>query len=111
MPGKNGGTLNRGGTYPGGGRPSNELRASLRGILDKGLPHLEDIATGKAGKPSAAVSAPKVAGQYGLEDPFEEDFLKELAAAVGQVLKQREDGDELLEQIFDKWRPVIAKRL
>ncbi len=34
-----------------------------------------------------------------------------LAAAVGQVLKPVDGGDELLEQIFDKWRPLIAKRL
>ena len=83
--GQAGGTLNRGGTYPGGGRPSNELRGSLRNILDAGLPNLEEIATGEKGKSADTLKAIDICARYGLglSDKFDEDFLRELAAAVG----------------------------
>ena len=42
---------------------------------------------------------------------FDEDFVGELIAVVGQVLKPVDGGDELLEQVFEGLTPVIAKRL
>ena len=108
--------MNAGGTpgnAGGTGRPTNELRGSMRSILEEGLPNLEAIATGEKGKPADTLKAIDICARYGLglNDKFDEDFLRELAAAVGQVLKPAGNGDELLEQIFDKWRPLIAKRL
>ena len=108
--------MNAGGTpgnAGGTGRPTNELRGSMRSILEKGLPSLQDYATGQKGKPADTLKAIDLCARYGLglNDKFDEDFLRELAAAVGQVLKPVEGGDELLDQIFDKWRPLIAKRL
>ena len=55
MPGRNGGRLNAGGTpgnAGGTGRPTNELRGSMREILAEGLPELQDYATGQKGKPA-----------------------------------------------------------
>ena len=41
------GALKQGGTHPRPGRPPNELRGSMREILEKGLPHLEEFVTGE----------------------------------------------------------------
>ena len=118
------------GKQPGAGRPSNELRNSLRGILEDGLPNLRNIANGAprtfvskeckcgetvkiklAARDTDQLRALEIASKYGLNDTVEEDFVREMAAVVGEVLKQAEGGDELLDAIYEGWKPVIAKRL
>ena len=114
MPGSNGGTLRRGslpGNTPGTGRPSNELRGSMREILGEGLPSLLDYVKGEKGKPADTLKAIDIAAKYGLNDKVDEDFVREMAAVVGEVLKSVPNGDDLLNQIYEAWKPVIAKRL
>ena len=106
--------MNAGGTpgnAGGTGRPPNALRASLREVLEVGLPSLMDYATGQKGKPADTLKAIDICAKYGLNDKLDEDLVRELAAVVGRVLKSVEGGDELLDQVFAGWKPVIAKRL
>lgn len=48
QPGKNGGTLKRGGTNPGAGRPPNAFREECRRVSQETLPVLERIVKGTA---------------------------------------------------------------
>ena len=69
VPQKHGGALLPGGVAgnKGGGRPPNELRGSMREILEKGLPHLEEFATGeKDAKPADQLKAIDIAARFGL---------------------------------------------
>ncbi len=59
MPGRNGGTLKRGGTNPGAGRPPNEYRQHLRDILDD--PKVADALT----KILSDADHPQFASLYG----------------------------------------------
>ena len=69
VPQKHGGALLPGGVpgNKGGGRPSNELRGSMREILEKGLPHLEEFVTGENdARPTDQLKAIEIAGRFGL---------------------------------------------
>jgi len=83
----------------------------MREILAKGLPELQDYATGEKGKPADTLKAIDICARYGLNDKLDEDLIRELVAVVGRVLKPVDGGDELLEQVFKGWKPVIAERL
>ena len=93
------GALKQGGTHPRPGRPPNELRGSMREILEKGLPHLEEFVTGeravtidaecpgcgetvlvkvKATRPADQLKAIDIAARYGLpKEPYDEDLIFE----------------------------------
>jgi len=45
------------------------------------------------------------------KDGVDKDLVRDMAAVVGQVLKPLDNGDELLAQIHELWKPVIGKRL
>ena len=113
MPQKHGGALLPGGVpgnKGGPGRPSNELRGSLREILDVGLPHLKDFATGKKdAKPADQLKAIDIAARYGLaKEPYDEDLIFELWDVTEAALP---DDPVLIHKIKKAWVPVLARRL
>lgn len=76
------GALRYGGTNKGGtGRPPNALRGSMREILEKGLPHLEEFVTGDA-KPSDQLRAIKIAAKFGLDVKVDKSLVDELWQAI-----------------------------
>ena len=109
VPQKHGGALLPGGVpgNKGGGRPSNELRGSMREILEKGLPHLKDFVVGehavtlecpacgetvkvKATRPADQLKAIEIAGKFGLQkDAYDKDLIDELWDATEGVLDAR----------------------
>ena len=101
-----GGALKRGGTNPGSGRPSNELRGSMREIIEKGLGELEEIATGRKGKPSDAVKAMGVAARFRLIEKIDKGLIDELWAAV-----ERTVSEEDLPKVHDAWNQIVGRRL
>lgn len=141
QPGRNGGTLNVGGDHVRTGRPPSAIRMRLREILDNGTEVIEGFVQGrvplkligvcdKCGhehpgelltkedllllslpKGSDRLKALELAGRFGIEDKVDESFVLEVVAEVTAVLKPEPNGDELLRQIFERLKPVIAKRL
>ena len=113
VPQKHGGALLPGGVpgnKGGPGRPSNELRGSLREILDVGLPHLKDFATGKKdAKPADQLKAIDIAARYGLpKEPYDEDLIFDLMDATIAVLP---DDPELVTRIKKAWVPILAAKM
>ncbi len=79
------GALRYGGTNKGGtGRPPNALRGSMREILEKGLPHLEEFVTGdrEGAKPSDQLRAIEIAGKFGLDVKVDKSLVDELWQAI-----------------------------
>ena len=123
------GALNSGGTpgNKGGGRPSNELRGSMREILEKGLPHLKDFVVGehavtlecpecgetvdvKATRPADQLKAIDIAARYGLpKEPYDEDLIFELWDATEGALPELDPA--VIHKIKKAWVPVLASRL
>ena len=85
---EHGGALKQGGTHPRPGRPPNELRGSIREILEKGLPHLEELATGeKEARPADQLKAIEIAGKFGLpKEPYDKDLIDGLWDATEAAL-------------------------
>ena len=112
VPQKHGGALLPGGVPgdKGGGRPSNELRGSMREILEKGLPHLEEFATGENDtRPADQLRAIEIAGRFGLpKEAYDKDLIDELWDATAAALL---DQPELAEDVKTAWIPVLAQRL
>ena len=107
---EHGGALKRGGTHPRPGRPPNELRGSMRKILEKGLPHLEEFATGEKDARSAdQLKAIDIAAKFGLpKEPYDQDLINELWDATEGVLP---DDPALIHKVKRAWVPVLASRL
>ena len=109
---KHGGALLTGGVpgNKGGGRPPNELRGSMRDILDKGLPHLKDFVVGeKDARPADQLRAIEIAGRFGLpKEAYDKDLIDELWDATEAALL---DHPELVENVKTAWMPVLAQRL
>ena len=111
VPQKHGGALLAGGVpgNKGGGRPSNELRGSLREILDEGLPHLQEFATGVSGTPSDQLKAIDIAARHGLaKEAYDEDLILALWDATEALLP---DDQELRVRIKKAWVPILAAKM
>ena len=106
VPQAHGGALKQGGDHPRPGRPSNELRGSMREIIDKGLPELEEIATGRKGKPSDAVKAMGVAARFGLNDRVDKALIDELWHAVDLNVSEEDR-----PAIKRAWNQIVGRRL
>ena len=107
---EHGGALKRGGTHPRPGRPPAELRGSMREILEKGLPHLEEFVTGENDtRPAHQLKAIEIAARYGLpKDPYDHDLIDELWDVTEAALP---DDQALVIRIKKAWVPVLASRL
>ena len=114
MPGRNGGTLMRGG-YHGGGRPKAEIRRSLREVFDKGIPEIERIML-EGEKEADRIRAMELAGKYGVGAPkvgYDEELVDELAKLCAESIHgflEPADADELIDEIAGKWVRVLAKK-
>lgn len=113
VPQKHGGALltggvpgNKGGT----GRPPNELRGSMREILEKGLPHLEEFATGENdAKPAYQLKAIDIAARYGLtKEPYDRALIDELWDATEAILP---DDPAITERLKKAWAPILTRKL
>ncbi len=87
VPQSHGGALKRGGNHGnkgGTGRPPNALRGSMREILEKGLPHLEEFVTGdrEGAKPSDQLRANEIAAKFGLDVKVDKSLVDELWQAI-----------------------------
>ena len=82
----------------------------MRDILDKGLPHLEEFATGeKDARPADQLRAIEIAGRFGLpKEAYDKDLVDELWDATEAALL---DHPELVENVKTAWMPVLAQRL
>ena len=112
VPQKHGGALLPGGVpgNKGGGRPPNELRGSMREILEKGLPHLEEFATGeKDASPSDQLKAIDIAAKFriGPNRGHDEQLVGKLAHVTAEVFA----GDERLEVLHKRWIVVIGDHI
>lgn len=65
QPGKNGGTLKRGGVNPGAGRPTNEFRQECRKLTADTLPVMERIIKGTARRGQKKEVAPAFSDSRG----------------------------------------------
>ena len=112
VPQKHGGALLPGGVpgNKGGGRPSNELKGSLREILEKGLPHLEEFVTGeKDARPADQLKAIDIAARHGLaKEAYDEDLIFELWDATEAVLP---DDPALIQRVKKAWVPMLAAKM
>ena len=108
---EHGRALKRGGTHPCPGRPPNELRGSMRKILEKGLPHLEEFATGrKEARPADQLKAIDIAAKFGLpKEPYDQDLIDELWDATEGALPQADPA--VIHKIKKAWVPVLASRV
>ncbi len=108
---KHGGALKQGGNHARPGRPPNELRGSMRDILEKGLPHLEEFATGrKEARPADQLKAIDIAAKFGLpKEPYDQDLIDELWDATEGALPQADSA--VIHKIKKAWVPVLASRL
>ncbi len=100
------GAIKEGGSHARPGRPSNELRGSMREIIEKGLGELEEIATGRKGKPSDAVKAMGVAARFGLNDRVDKGLIDELWHAV-----ELNVSEEDRPAIKRAWNKIVGRRL
>ena len=102
VPQKHGGALltggvpgNKGGT----GRPPNELRGSMREILEKGLPHLEEFATGENdAKPAYQLKAIDIAARYDATEailPDDPAITERLQESMGTDTHSQTDGGRM----------------
>ena len=125
------GRIKQGGTHPRPGRPPNELRGSMREILEKGLPHLEEFVTGErpvtleadcpacgetvwvevdATKPADQLKAIDIAARFGLpKDAYDQDLINELWDATEGALPEVDPA--VIHKIKKAWVPVLASRL
>jgi hypothetical protein len=96
------------GRQPGAGRPSNEIRRSLREILDKGLPHLEEFVKGGRAdaKPADQLRAIEIAGKFGLDVKVDKSLVDELWAAI--ELHVPEENRPALKREFNL---IVGRRL
>ncbi len=111
IPQEHGGALRYGGTNKGGtGRPPNALRGSMREILEKGLPHLEEFVTGEKedAKPSDQLKAMEIAGRFGLKEVFDKGLIDELLDATEAAVG---DDPALIQRIRKAWSPIIVLKL
>ena len=97
-----------GGPQPGSGRPSNEIRRSLREILDKGLPHLEEFVKGDRddAKPADQLRAIEIAGKFGLDVKVDKSLVDELWQAI--ELHVPEENRPALKREFSL---IVGRRL
>ena len=95
-------------------------------ILEKGLPHLEEFATGertatlecpecgetvpvKATRPADQLKAIDIAAKFGLpEEPYDQDLIDELWDVTEAALP---DDQALVMRVKKAWVPVLASRL
>ena len=78
----------------------------MREILEKGLPELENIATGRRGKPSDAVRAMGVAARFGLDDKVDKGLIDELWHAVELNISEEDR-----PAIKHAWNQIVGRRL
>jgi hypothetical protein len=115
MPGKNGGTLKRGGVNPNAGRRPSLVRKRALAMFVRNLPALEAIAAGvtveiqddgsfklKSPNHSAQVSAMKLLGELGMGEQVAVSEVKARMRAQVEVLR-----DELPPELFER----ITQRL
>ncbi len=114
MDGRNGGKLRRG--NPGNaGRSRSRIKAASALAYEERIPILTAIADNEDEKSGDRIRATEVLGKAGGimdgRERLDEDLAHEMAAVAGEVLKRLPDGDELLNQLYEAWKPVIARRL
>jgi hypothetical protein len=120
------GRIKQGGTHARPGRPPNELRGSMREILEKGLPHLEEFVTGersvtvecpecgetvdvKETQPADQLKAIDIAAKFGLpKQPYDQDLIDGLWDATEAALL---DDLAVVQRVKRAWMPVLARRL
>lgn len=95
-----------GGPQPGSGRPPNELRASMRVILDKGLPYLEEFVVGEHGTPSDQLKAIDIAARVGLNVKVDKALIDELWLAVETTVAA-----DQLPKVKHAWNRIVGRRL
>ena len=103
------GALRYGGTNKGGtGRPPNALRGSMREILEKGLPHLEEFVTGdrEGAKPSDQLRAIEIAGKFGLDAKVDKSLVDELWQAIELHVP-----DESRHKLKREFQLIVGRRL
>ncbi len=106
---EHGGALRNGGTNKGGtGRPPNALRGSMREILEKGLPHLEEFVTGdrEGAKPSDQLRAIEIAAKFGLDVKVDKSLVDELWAAIEMHVP-----DENRAALKREFQLIVGRRL
>ena len=127
------GALNSGGTpgNKGGGRPPNELRGSMREILEEGLPHLREFVTGerpsaaevkcpecgeevlvelKEASPADQLKAMDIVARFGLpKEGYDQDLISELWDATEGALPELDPA--IVEKVKKAWVPILARRL
>ena len=105
------GQIKEGGNHPRPGRPKDVLRGSMREILEKGLPHLEEFVTGDRddARPSDQLKAIEIAGKFGLpKDPYDQTLIDELWEATEAALP---DDLGVVERVREAWVPVLARKV
>ena len=82
----------------------------MRAILEKGLPHLEELATGeKEAKPADQLRAIDIAAKFGLpKEGYDKDLIAELWDATEAALP---DDLALVTKVKKAWLPVLASRV
>ena len=95
-----------GGPQPGAGRPPNELRSSMRAILDKGLPYLEEFVVGDNGTPADQLKAIDIAARVGLNVKVDKALIDELWLAVENTVAADE-----LPKVKHAWNRIVGRRL
>ena len=114
MPGLNGGTLQRGGTNPGAGRPRSEVTRAALLAFDERIPTLGAIADSTESRDTdviAAINALGKAGGVGKEPAVNKELIRELAEAVEAELPDIEglDMDEVKKRIYDRWTFTLGR--
>ena len=97
-----------GGRQPGAGRPPNALRGTMREILEKGLPYLEEFVTGERedAKPSDQLRAIEIAAKFGLEVKVDKGLVDELWGAIELHVP-----DEHRPAIKREFNRIVGRRL
>lgn len=110
MPGRNGGTLRRGGINRGGpGRPPSAIRAACREDFDNLRPLLGKIAKRKSSKNADRIRAIDVLGKYGMDATVRVADVKHALRETQRELYDffpREQADAIMAKIRPHWLAI-----